>query len=366
MGSPTSTTPTAEDGGGSGSSFKRADVLDAMQALRVSDDLQDAVARGLAGTRLVPVHRLRAALREAGVPDRVALRVEDRLVSGWEVCCGVLVFSLVLFGHPLVFISGPCVLFVLLQEEAAEEETARKGAAEMEEAARKGAAEVEAALKRAAEIEEAARKRAADAEAAQEAARKRAAEEEAREAARKRAAEQEAARKLAAEQEALRKRAAEEAARLEEVARKRAADIEAAARQRAAQVEEAARRQAAEAEAARKRAVEEEAARRQAAEEEAAKRAAEGMRVRLCACGVALYSACWLAHTSSLRGPSMNTHTRLAGRARELSLFSSRGVCTCLSRASLSPLSCVFRRSSLFVCARGRRGRACFRALGGG
>jgi hypothetical protein len=67
-----------------------------MQALRVSDDLQDAVARGLAGTRLVPVLRLRAALREAGVPDRVALRVEDRLVIGWEVWCGDLVFSLFL------------------------------------------------------------------------------------------------------------------------------------------------------------------------------------------------------------------------------------------------------------------------------
>jgi hypothetical protein len=79
------------------SSFKRADVLDAMQALRVSEDLQDAVARGLAGTRLVPVLRLRAALREAGVPDRVALRVEDKLVSlgggVGEGGCGVFVFS---------------------------------------------------------------------------------------------------------------------------------------------------------------------------------------------------------------------------------------------------------------------------------
>jgi hypothetical protein len=72
--------PTAGDGSSS-SSFKRADVLDALQALRVPDDVQDAVARAL-GTRLVPVHRLRAALREALVPDRVALRVEDGLVSG--------------------------------------------------------------------------------------------------------------------------------------------------------------------------------------------------------------------------------------------------------------------------------------------
>ena len=74
-------TSTGHGGSGSGSSFKRADVLDALQALRVSDDLQDAVARALASTRLVSGDRLRAALREAGVPDRVALRVEDRLVG---------------------------------------------------------------------------------------------------------------------------------------------------------------------------------------------------------------------------------------------------------------------------------------------
>ncbi len=80
MASPSTTTPTAGDGG-SGSSFKRADVLDAMQALRVSDDLQDAVALALASTRLVPADVLRGVLRGAGVPARVALRVEDKLVS---------------------------------------------------------------------------------------------------------------------------------------------------------------------------------------------------------------------------------------------------------------------------------------------
>ncbi len=70
-------------------SFKRRDVLDALAAEGVSADLQDAVARGLAGSRFIAGDRLAAVLRHAGVPDRLALRVEDRLVSGVRCsrCC---------------------------------------------------------------------------------------------------------------------------------------------------------------------------------------------------------------------------------------------------------------------------------------
>ena len=82
-----SLTPTT--GGGSGSSFKRADVLDAMQALCVSDDLQDAVALALASTRVVTADVLRGVLRGAGVPARVALRVEDKFVSVYDWGGGV-------------------------------------------------------------------------------------------------------------------------------------------------------------------------------------------------------------------------------------------------------------------------------------
>ncbi len=68
-------------------SFKRRDVLDALVAEGVSADLQDAVARGLAGSRVIAGDRLAAVLRQAGVPDRLALRVEDRLVSGVRCSC---------------------------------------------------------------------------------------------------------------------------------------------------------------------------------------------------------------------------------------------------------------------------------------
>ena len=107
-------TSTGDGGSGSGSSFKRADVLDAMQALHVSDDLQDAVARALASTRLVSGDRLRAALREAGVPDRVALRVEVRLVSGegggafYLFCIPCLIFL-----HPFVCVAVGNLGFLL-------------------------------------------------------------------------------------------------------------------------------------------------------------------------------------------------------------------------------------------------------------
>ncbi len=70
-----------------GASFKRGDVLDALDAVGVSADLQDAVARGLAGCRVIAGDRLAAVLRQAGVPERLALRVEDRLVRS---ACGIL------------------------------------------------------------------------------------------------------------------------------------------------------------------------------------------------------------------------------------------------------------------------------------
>jgi hypothetical protein len=67
-----------------GASFKRGDVLDALDAVGVSADLQDAVASGLAGCRVIAGDRLAAVLRQAGVPERLALRVEDRLVrAAW-------------------------------------------------------------------------------------------------------------------------------------------------------------------------------------------------------------------------------------------------------------------------------------------
>jgi hypothetical protein len=62
----------------------RGDVLDALDAVGVSADLQDAVARGLAGCRVIAGDRLAAVLRQAGVPERWAVRVEDRLVR--EAC----------------------------------------------------------------------------------------------------------------------------------------------------------------------------------------------------------------------------------------------------------------------------------------
>jgi hypothetical protein len=55
-------------------------VLDALEALGLDDCLQDAVAQALEGTRLVAAAPLRVALRTAGVPARIAARVEDRLV----------------------------------------------------------------------------------------------------------------------------------------------------------------------------------------------------------------------------------------------------------------------------------------------
>ncbi len=66
--------------GGPSIIFKRVDVLDALDAVGVSADLQDAVARGLSGCRVIAGDRLAAALRQAGVPERLTLRVEDRLV----------------------------------------------------------------------------------------------------------------------------------------------------------------------------------------------------------------------------------------------------------------------------------------------
>jgi hypothetical protein len=51
-------------------SFKRRDVLDVLVTEGVSADLQDAVARGLAGSRFIAGDRLAAVLRHAGVPDR--------------------------------------------------------------------------------------------------------------------------------------------------------------------------------------------------------------------------------------------------------------------------------------------------------
>ena len=70
-----------------GASFKRGDVLDALDAVGVSPDLQDAVARGLAGCRVIAGDRLAAVLHQAGVPERLALRVEDHLV---RAACGIL------------------------------------------------------------------------------------------------------------------------------------------------------------------------------------------------------------------------------------------------------------------------------------
>ena len=65
-------------------SIKRGDVLDAVGA---SADLQDAVARGLAGCHDISGDKLAAVLRQAGVPERLALRVEDRVV---RAACGTL------------------------------------------------------------------------------------------------------------------------------------------------------------------------------------------------------------------------------------------------------------------------------------
>jgi hypothetical protein len=86
---------SCEATGGPSASFKRVDVLDALDAVGVSADLQDAVARGLSGCRVIAEDRLAAALRQAGVPERLALRVEDRLVRAStcympcfvSVCC---------------------------------------------------------------------------------------------------------------------------------------------------------------------------------------------------------------------------------------------------------------------------------------
>ena len=138
---------------------------------------------------------------------------------------------------------------VIEETQAAEEEAARRKAAE-EEAARK-AAEEEAARKAA--EEEAARKKAAEEEAARKAAEEEAARKAAEEEAARKAAEEEAARKAAEEEEEAARKAAEE----EEAARKAA--------------EEEARRKA---EADRK-AAEEEAARRLEEEKKALQEAEE-------------------------------------------------------------------------------------------
>ncbi len=70
-------------------------MLAALIVEGVPHDLQDAVARGMADVRTVHREVLRAVLRVAGVPARLALLVEDRLVRSTGVVgcvlgvCGV-------------------------------------------------------------------------------------------------------------------------------------------------------------------------------------------------------------------------------------------------------------------------------------
>jgi hypothetical protein len=72
---------------GSDRTFKRVDVLDVMQSLGVEDDTQKAVAVALGavgGTPFVTLEQLKVALTSAGIDRRLALRIEDGLVS--SVC----------------------------------------------------------------------------------------------------------------------------------------------------------------------------------------------------------------------------------------------------------------------------------------
>ena len=59
---------------------------------------------------------------------------------------------------------------------------------------------------------------------------------------------------------------------------------------------------------------------------------------------------CMLVGPHFIPSWTIHEHPHAPGCSLEgVFLFSSRGVCTCLSRASLSPFFCVFRRSNLFV-----------------
>ncbi len=65
--------------------LSRREVLTALQAESVSHDLQDAVARAMASHGEIPRSALLSLLRAAGVPDRLAVLVEEQLVS-WAQC----------------------------------------------------------------------------------------------------------------------------------------------------------------------------------------------------------------------------------------------------------------------------------------